>query len=145
MIFTIINGPNLNLVGTRQSNIYGSVGMKEFLDSLTKRYPDIEFVFRQSNVEGEIVNFIQEAAATDGIILNAGGYTHTSVAIPDAVSSVSVPTVEVHISNILAREPERHVSLLSKTVIGSIMGFGLESYILAIEALKLNSKKQAKL
>ncbi|MBQ0007646.1 MAG: 3-dehydroquinate dehydratase, partial [bacterium] len=127
MIFTIINGPNLNLVGTRQSNIYGTVSMDEFLSRLTERYPDVKFVFRQSNVEGEIVNYIQEAAATDGIILNAGGYTHTSVAIPDAVSSVSVPTVEVHISNILAREPERHVSLLSKTVIGSIMGFGLES------------------
>lgn len=145
MIFTIINGPNLNLVGTRQSNIYGTVSMDEFLSRLTERYPDVKFVFRQSNVEGEIVNYIQEAASSDGIILNAGGYTHTSVAIPDAVSSVSVPTVEVHISNILAREPERHVSLLSKTVIGSIMGFGLESYVLAIEALKLNSKKQAKL
>lgn len=145
MIFTIINGPNLNLVGTRQSNIYGTVSMDEFLSRLTERYPDVKFLFRQSNVEGEIVNYIQEAASSDGIILNAGGYTHTSVAIPDAVSSVNVPTVEVHISNILAREPERHVSLLSKTVIGSIMGFGLESYVLAIEALKLNSKKQAKL
>lgn len=145
MTLTIINGPNLNLVGTRQSNIYGSVGMEEFLDSLTKRYPDIEFVLRQSNVEGEIVNFIQEAAATDGIILNAGGYTHTSVAIPDAVSSVSVPTVEVHISNILAREPARHVSLLSGAVVGSIMGFGLQSYLLAVEALRLNSKKPSNL
>lgn len=137
MTLTIINGPNLNLVGSRQSNIYGTTSIDTFIASLNERYPAIDFIYRQSNVEGEIVNFIQEAATTDGIILNAGGYTHTSVAIPDAVSSVNVPTVEVHISNILAREPERHVSLLSKAVIGSIMGFGLDSYLLAIEALLL--------
>lgn len=114
--------------------------MEKFLNTLPGRYPEIDFVFRQSNVEGEIVNFIQEAATSDGIILNAGGYTHTSVAIPDAVSSVNIPTVEVHISNILAREPERHISLLSRAVIGSIMGFGLDSYILAVEALRLQLK-----
>lgn len=139
MTITIINGPNLNLVGSRQSNIYGTTSIDTFIASLSERYPAIDFIYRQSNVEGEIVNFIQEAHASDGIILNAGGYTHTSVAIPDAVSSVNVPTVEVHISNILAREPERHVSLLSRAVVGSIMGFGLDSYILAIEALLLKN------
>ena len=135
MKITIINGPNLNLVGSRESNIYGTVSMDEFISSLYKRFPEVEFVYRQSNVEGEIVNFIQEAASSDGIILNAGGYTHTSVAIPDAVAAVKVPTVEVHISNILAREEERHVSLLARAVKGSIMGFGLEGYVLAVEAL----------
>lgn len=141
MRITIINGPNLNLVGTRQSKIYGTRDMAGYIRELILSHPEHEITYRQSNVEGEIVTFIQQAAHEDGIILNAGGYTHTSVAIPDAVAAVNAPTVELHISNILAREPERHVSLLSKAAAGTIMGFGLEGYELAIRALQLIIKQ----
>ena len=136
MKITIINGPNLNLLGVRESNVYGTRSMEDYLKELKCAFPDVELEYRQSNVEGELVTFIQQAATSDGIVLNAGGYTHTSVAIPDAVAAVSVPTIEVHISNILAREPERHTSLLARAVRGSIMGFGLYGYNLAIIALK---------
>lgn len=133
----IINGPNLNLVGCRESKLYGERGMSEYITELTKRMKteNVEISYCQSNVEGEIVNMIQEAEKSDGVVLNAGGYTHTSVAIADAVAAISTPVVEVHITNILAREPERHVSLLSKSVCGSLMGFGLEGYEMAIRFL----------
>lgn len=132
----IINGPNLNLVGTRESNIYGLKPMDDYIHELQAQYADTVIIdYRQSNVEGEIVNFIQQACDSDGIILNAGGYTHTSVAIADAVAAVSVPTVEVHISNILAREEERRFSLLSKAVRGSVIGFGINGYEIALNAL----------
>ena len=111
--------------------------MSEYITELTKRMKteNVEITYCQSNVEGEIVNMIQEAEKSDGVVLNAGGYTHTSVAIADAVAAISTPVVEVHITNILAREPERHVSLLSKSVCGSLMGFGLEGYEMAIRFL----------
>lgn len=132
----IINGPNLNLVGTRESNIYGLQPMDEYIRELQVKFADsVTIDYRQSNIEGEIVNFIQQACGADGIILNAGGYTHTSVAIADAVAAVSVPTVEVHISNILAREEERRFSLLSKAVRGSVIGFGIRGYEIALDAL----------
>jgi len=133
----IINGPNLNLVGKRESNLYGEKGMGEYIEELKRRFlaENVCVEYRQSNVEGELVTMIQEAEGADGVVLNAGGYTHTSVAIPDAVAAIATPVVEVHITNILAREPERHVSLLSKAVKGSILGFGLYGYEMAIRAL----------
>lgn len=133
----IINGPNLNLVGKRESKLYGEKGMKDYIEELTAKMSteNVEIEYRQSNVEGELVTMIQEAEGTDGIVLNVGGYTHTSVAIPDAVAAIDTPVVEVHITNIMAREEERHVSLLAKAVCGSIMGFGLFGYEMAVRAL----------
>lgn len=132
----IVNGPNLNMVGRREQEVYGSVGMDQFLKSLEARYGKV-FEYYQSNVEGEIINALQGAIGVyGGVILNAGGYTHTSVAIADAVKAVSVcgvGTIEVHISNIMAREEFRHVSLIAPVAIGSIMGFGLASYCLALD------------
>ena len=142
MKLIIINGPNLNLIGTREPEIYGSVSFDEYLKELTILFPDIEIVYFQSNIEGEIINKIHETGFTfDGIILNAGGYSHTSVAIADAVASITAPVIEVHISNIFAREQVRQTSLLSAKCKGLIIGFGLDSYRLAIESLK-NSKKR---
>lgn len=136
MKIAVINGPNLNLLGRREPEIYGRVGFDSCLDLLRQRYPDVEFDYFQSNVEGEIVDAIQRAGfACDGIVLNAGGYTHTSVAIADAVAAVPAPTVEVHVSNVFKRESVRHTSLLSPVVAGTIGGFGLDSYRLAVEAL----------
>jgi len=141
MKIIIINGPNLNLIGTREPEIYGSVSFNEYLKELTFLFPDIEIVYFQSNIEGEIINKIHETGFTfDGIILNAGGYSHTSIAIADAVASITAPVIEVHISNIFAREQVRQTSLLSAKCKGLIIGFGLDSYRLAIESLK-NSKK----
>jgi len=133
----IINGPNLNLVGKRESNLYGVVEMDVFIEELVRYYKSVcvEIEYHQSNVEGEIVTMIQEAEGADGVVLNAGGYTHTSVAIADAVAAIKTPVVEVHITNIMAREEQRHVSLLAKAVCGSLMGFGLEGYEMAIEYL----------
>jgi 3-dehydroquinate dehydratase-2 len=136
MKILIINGPNLNLLGVREKSIYGDQSFETYLEELRKRFPDIVIDYFQSNVEGEIINKLHEVGFNiDGIILNAGGYTHTSVAIADAVKAIKVPVVEVHISNILAREEYRHISFISPNAFGSIMGFGLDSYRLAIESL----------
>ena len=136
MQIEIINGPNLNLLGKREPEKYGHSSFEDFLRILKARYPEIEFEYYQSNVEGEIINEIQKKGFTsDGIILNAGGYTHTSVAITDAIAAVKTPVIEVHITNIAAREEFRHTSLIGRSCAGSISGFGLDSYRLATEAL----------
>jgi len=132
----IINGPNLNLTGRRQTDIYGTQSFEDYLEALRARYPGITIDAVQSNVEGELIDALQAAdGCRQGIILNAGGYTHTSVALRDAVAAISTPVVEVHISSILAREEFRHTSLIAPAARGTIMGFGLESYRLAVEAL----------
>ena len=132
----IINGPNLNLLGKREPEKYGKQSFDDFLDSLKSKYPDIVFEYYQSNVEGEIINEIHRTGfSSDGIILNAGGYTHTSVAIADAIASVKTPVIEVHITNIAAREEYRKTSIIGGSCAGSITGFGLDSYRLAVEAL----------
>lgn len=136
MKILILNGPNLNLQGRRDTGVYGTTTFATFYASLEAAYPDVEFSYFQSNWEGELIDRIQQAEGTvDGVVLNAGGYTHTSVALRDAVAAVSVPVVEVHISSILAREEFRHTSLLAAVAKGSIMGFGLDSYRLGVEAL----------
>ncbi|MGB2867936.1 MAG: type II 3-dehydroquinate dehydratase [Bacteroidota bacterium] len=137
MRLLIINGPNLNLLGKREPEKYGTESLWDIENSLRKQFPDIKFEFYQSNVEGEIVNFIQKAMdrITDGVILNAGGYTHTSVAIRDAVATVKVPVIEVHLTNIQAREEFRHTSLLTPVCKGIISGFGAKGYELAVRAI----------
>ena len=138
MKIVIINGPNLNLLGVREPEKYGVVRFEDYLNGLKARYVDCDIEYYQSNVEGEIIDKLHEVGfVADGIVLNAGGYTHTSVSIADAVAAIKTPVVEVHITNIYAREEERRVSLLSKACVGVISGFGLESYRLAIESLKL--------
>jgi len=135
MKICIINGPNLNLLGLREPRVYGSESFGNYFDSLTKLYKDIEFTYYQSNIEGEIINKLHEIGFSyDGIILNAGGYTHTSVAIGDAVKAIKTPVVEVHISNIHAREDFRNVTMISAGMKGIITGFGLDSYRLAVES-----------
>lgn len=134
----IINGPNLNLLGVREQGIYGSQTFESYLDTLRKEYAEtVEFTYFQSNVEGEIINALHAARdGQDGVVLNAGGYTHTSVAIADAIGAVAgfgLKVVEVHISNVLAREEFRHISLIAPRCVGSIMGFGMTSYRLAVE------------
>ncbi len=142
MKLLIINGPNLNLLGKRQRDIYGRQTFEDFLHELRAKYNDYRIDYFQSNKEGEIIDKIHEFGFSDvGIILNAGGYTHTSVAISDAILSVECPVVEVHITNILARESYRQKSILSKNCVGSIIGFGLDSYKLAIESLVLLKEK----
>jgi len=138
----IINGPNLNLLGTREPETYGSQTFEEFLGTLEAEFPDIELHYFQSNVEGELINKIHEVGFTfDGVLLNAGGYTHTSVAISDAIAGVTVPVLEVHISNIYKRETFRHKSIISKECIGMISGLGLQGYRLGIQYfLTLNAK-----
>ena len=137
MKIVIINGPNLNLLGKREPEKYGTVTFEDFLLLLRGSFPEIEIDYYQSNVEGEIINRIQETGFTcDGIILNAGGYTHTSVAIGDAIASVKCPVIEVHITNIYAREEFRHISLISRVCRGTIAGLGLDSYRLAVLGLK---------
>lgn len=136
MKIQIINGPNLNLLGTREPSIYGSATFEEYLAGLRKRYPEIELDFFQSNVEGFLIDKIHEVGfACDGIVLNAGAYTHTSVALLDAIRAVSAPVIEVHISNVHRREDFRHHSMISAGCLGVIAGFGLDSYRLAVEAL----------
>ena len=138
MRLIIINGPNLNLLGVREKEIYGGESFEEYLDKLKKKYSKIDFEYFQSNVEGEIINKLHDAGFSgDGIILNAGGYTHTSVAIGDAVKAIKTPVVEVHISNVYAREDYRQHSFLSKNCKGVIVGFGLDSYRLAVESFYL--------
>ena len=136
MKIQIINGPNLNLLGTREPGIYGSSSFDQYLPQLQARYPDIEIAYYQSNIEGELINKMQEVGFSyDGIVLNAGAYTHTSIALQDAIRAVSAPTIEVHISNVHQREEFRHRSMISCACVGVICGFGLDSYRLAIEAL----------
>jgi|TARA_B100001964_G_C14134033_1_gene554320 3-dehydroquinate dehydratase-2 len=136
MKILILNGPNLNLTGERETNIYGTVSFENYLDELRVIYPDIKILYFQSNVEGEIINKMQEVNNEfDAIILNAGAYTHTSIAIGDAVSSLKIPVIEVHITNIFSRESFRQTSYLAPYCKGVISGFGLESYTLAIEYL----------
>jgi 3-dehydroquinate dehydratase-2 len=129
---TIINGPNLNLLGKREPSVYGTEAFETFLETLRKKFPDHEFTYHQSNVEGELVTFIQLADGADGIILNSGAYTHTSLAIADAIAAIHTPVVEVHISNVFAREDFRHVSYSGAKCIGSVSGLGLKGYELAI-------------
>jgi len=132
----IINGPNLNLLGTREKSVYGEQTFEDYFEQLKSSFPDVELEYFQSNVEGELINKIQEVGFSyGGILLNAGGYTHTSVAISDAIAAVSTPVVEVHISNIFAREEFRHISLLSKNCVGIISGFGMGSYKLGLDSL----------
>ena len=132
----IINGPNLNLLGRREPGVYGSATMDDCLADLRATFPDVVFELRQSNVEGELVNFIQEAGfSADGIILNAAAYTHTSIAIHDAIKAIETPVVEVHISNVYSREDYRHTSLITSACVGAVIGFGLKSYRLAAQAL----------
>jgi 3-dehydroquinate dehydratase II len=134
MRIAIINGPNLNLLGKRETGIYGNQPFETYLDELKKKYAQLEFSYYQSNVEGELVNEIQRVGFdVDGIILNPGGYTHTSVAIGDAIAAIKAPVVEVHISNVHAREDFRKLSHVSGKAAGSIFGLGLKGYQLAIE------------
>lgn len=136
MKIQIINGPNLNLLGKRDPGKYGTKSFEEYLNLLRSLFPNYEFDYFQSNIEGELINKIHSAGfSSDGIVLNPGGYTHTSVALADAVSSVRTPVVEVHITNVAAREEFRHNSLIGRFCAGSILGFGLDGYRLAVEAL----------
>lgn len=138
MRIQIINGPNLNLLGKREPDIYGSRGFESYLEELRRRYPDDEILYFQSNVEGELIDCIHEVGfgRVDGIVLNAGAYTHTSIALHDALRGIQAPAIEVHISNVHRREEFRHHSMISAACKGVICGFGLDSYRLAIEALK---------
>jgi len=136
MKIQIINGPNLNLLGVREKSIYGNTDFESYLTELRERFPSLKIEYYQSNVEGEIINKIHEVGFSfDGIVLNAGAYTHTSVAIADAIAAVKTPVVEVHISNVYKREEFRHHSMLAASCKGVIAGFGMDSYRLAIESL----------
>lgn len=136
MKISIINGPNLNLTGKREPEIYGNQSLESYFQVLAAAYPDVQFAFFQSNVEGEIVNEIQRAGfEADGIVINAGAYSHYSLAIADALRAVPAPAVEVHMSNVYQREAERHHSAIAPACVGTIAGFGLDSYRLAIESI----------
>ena len=136
-----MNGPNLNLLGIREPGIYGKEGFDEYLNVLREKYECIDMDYFQSNIEGELINKIHETGFSyEGIILNAGAYTHTSIALADAISAVTTPVIEVHISNTARRENFRHVSFLSAVCLGTITGFGLDSYELALQALLLRRK-----
>ena len=135
MKLLILNGPNLNLLGTRDVSIYGAETFVAYYDKLKVKFSEIDFEFYQSNVEGELIDKLHEVGFTyDGVIFNAGGYTHTSVAIADAVEAIQIPVIEVHISNVYAREEYRHISLMAKNCKGVIAGFGLKSYDLAVKS-----------
>ncbi len=141
MKIIIINGPNLNLLGVREESIYGSRDFENYFEELQGRFPTLELHYYQSNIEGELINKIHEAGFSyTGIILNAGAYTHTSVALHDAIGAIKTPVVEVHISNIYAREEYRHKSLISSKCIGLLSGFGLEGYAMAIKFLTTYKK-----
>lgn len=141
MKIQIINGPNINLLGKREPSIYGAETFESCLEDLKKRYPSVVFEYFQSNVEGRMIDRIQGTGFdSDGIVLNAGAYTHTSIALQDAIRSIAAPVIEVHISNVHKREEFRHKSMISCACVGVICGFGLDSYRLAVEAL-LNMKK----
>lgn len=136
MRIQIINGPNINLLGKREPSIYGNITFEDYLNDLRGKYPKIEISYFQSNIEGELINKIQEVGFdVDGIVLNAGAYTHTSIALQDAIRSVSSPVIEVHISNVHKRETFRHTSMIAAACVGVICGFGLDSYRLAIESI----------
>jgi len=135
MKILIINGPNLNLLGRREPLIYGNLTFDQFFEGLKKKYADVELSYYQSNIEGEIINKLHEVGFSfEGIILNAGAYTHTSIAIGDAIKGIETPVIEVHISNVYAREEFRHVSYIAPNATGIISGFGLQSYELALES-----------
>ena len=137
MKIQIINGPNLNLLGRREPGIYGQSSFEDYLPQLRALYPDVQIDYYQSNVEGELVNKLQEVGFTyDGIVLNAGAYTHTSVALHDCIRAITTPVIEVHISNVHQRESFRHQSLISAACRGIICGFGLDSYRLAVESFR---------
>lgn len=142
MKILIINGPNLNLLGRREESIYGSMSFEAYYSTLKSMYAEDEITYGQSNHEGEIIDMLHSVGfgEVDAIVLNAGAYTHTSIAISDAIRAIKVPVVEVHISNVMARENYRHTSYISASCLGTIAGFGLDSYRLAIEAVK-NIKK----
>ena len=136
MRIQIINGPNINLLGKREPSIYGAVSFEDYLVTLRALYPDVQIDYYQSNIEGEMINKIHEIGFSyDGIVLNAGAYTHTSIALQDAIRAVTTPVIEVHISNVHTREEFRHKSMISCACMGVICGFGLDSYRLAMEAL----------
>ncbi len=137
MKIQIINGPNLNLLGKREPGIYGQQSFEDYLQQLRAQYPDVQIDYYQSNIEGELINKMQEVGFTyDGIVLNAGAYTHTSIALHDCIRSLKSPVIEVHISNVHQREEFRHKSMISCACKGVICGFGMNSYRLAVEALK---------
>lgn len=141
MKIQIINGPNINLLGKREPGIYGSTSFEDYLAKLRLRYPQVDIDYYQSNVEGFMIDKIHEVGFSyDGIILNAGAYTHTSIALQDAIRAVTTPVVEVHISNVHSREEFRHRSMISAACKGVILGFGLDSYRLALEALLAQSE-----
>ncbi len=132
----ILNGPNLNLQGRRDKSVYGAETFEEFIPRLRAIYPSLTIDYKQSNIEGELIDALHKAEGEyDGVLFNAGGYTHTSVALRDAIDAVSVAVIEIHISNVAAREEFRHTSLIGATCIGTIAGFGLDSYRLGVEAL----------
>jgi len=138
MKILIINGPNLNLLGTRETSVYGNQTFDSYFKSLQSKFEVVELSYFQSNLEGELINKLHECGFSyEGIIINAGGYTHTSVSLLDAIAAITTPVIEVHISNIYAREDFRHTSLIAPKCKGSICGFGLESYRLAIESFLL--------
>lgn len=143
MQILLLNGPNLNLLGVREPEVYGKETFTDYFRQLKNKYPLVDISCFQSNVEGELIDKIHEVGFSyDGIILNAGAYTHTSIALADAIAAVKAPVVEVHISNIHAREPYRHVSMIAAACRGSVIGFGLDSYRLAVEALIEEEKKK---
>lgn len=136
MKIQIINGPNLNLLGVREPGIYGNQGFDQYINELREKFSTLKIDYFQSNVEGELINKLHEVGFSyDGVVINAGGYTHTSVALADAIAAIKTPVVEVHISNIYAREEYRHVSLTGKNCRGVLTGFGMDGYRLAIESL----------
>lgn len=142
MKIQIINGPNLNLLGKREPSVYGNQSFEDFFEELKKQFPEAELHYYQSNVEGEIINKLHETGFSfDGIIINAGAYTHTSVAIHDAIGAIKTPVIEVHISNVYAREEFRHKSLITSKCIGMLTGFGMEGYALAIQHFIKRNKK----
>mgnify|MGYP003302478619 CR=1 FL=1 len=141
MKIQIINGPNINLLGKREPGIYGARPFEDYLVEPKETYPQVEFEYYQSNVEGEMINKLHEVGFDyDGIVLNAGAYTHTSIALQDAIRAVKTPVIEVHISNVHQREEFRHKSMISCACVGVICGFGLDSYRLALEALRMKEK-----
>jgi 3-dehydroquinate dehydratase-2 len=141
MNILIVNGPNLNLLGVREKGIYGDESFERYFKKLKELYPRHRLSYYQSNVEGEIINRLHQARTEeDAVIINAGGYTHTSVAIADAIKAIQIPVVEVHISNILTREDFRHRSIIGPSCIGSIMGFGMDSYRLGVEYFNGNEE-----
>lgn len=145
MKILILNGPNINLLGKREPEIYGNRGFADYFDELKNTFPEVEFDYYQSNVEGEMINKIHEVGFSwDGIVLNAGAYTHTSIALQDAIKAVETPVVEVHISNVHKREEFRHKSMISCACLGVICGFGLDSYRLGVEALKRYNEQVGK-